>query len=82
MKIGFYYFATDYSMPIVEVARALEEHGYESLFVPERRSSYFRAIGALAGRAHRRFARRRRAAQEAAAEHRCNGRGRLRIALC
>jgi probable F420-dependent oxidoreductase len=35
MKIGFYYFATDYSMPIVDAARALEEHGYESLFVPE-----------------------------------------------
>jgi probable F420-dependent oxidoreductase len=35
MKIGFYYFATDYSMPIVEVARELEQHGYESLFVPE-----------------------------------------------
>jgi probable F420-dependent oxidoreductase len=35
MKIGFYYFATDYSMPIAVVARALEEHGYESLFVPE-----------------------------------------------
>ena len=35
MKIGFYYFATDYSMPVVEVARALEERGYESLFVPE-----------------------------------------------
>jgi probable F420-dependent oxidoreductase len=35
MKIGFYYFATDYSMPIAEAARALEEHGYESLFVPE-----------------------------------------------
>jgi probable F420-dependent oxidoreductase len=35
MKIGFYYFATDYSMPIVEVARALEERGFESLFVPE-----------------------------------------------
>jgi probable F420-dependent oxidoreductase len=35
MKIGFYYFATDYSMPLVEVARALEERGYESLFVPE-----------------------------------------------
>jgi len=35
MKIGFYYFATDYSMPIVEVARELEAHGYESLFVPE-----------------------------------------------
>ena len=35
MKIGFYYFATDYSMPLVEVARALEERGYELLFVPE-----------------------------------------------
>ena len=35
MKFGFYYFATDYSMPIVEVARALEDRGYESLFVPE-----------------------------------------------
>jgi probable F420-dependent oxidoreductase len=35
MKIGFYYFATDYSMPLVEVARALEERGFESLFVPE-----------------------------------------------
>ncbi len=35
MKIGFYYFATDYSMPVVEVARELEAHGYESLFVPE-----------------------------------------------
>jgi probable F420-dependent oxidoreductase len=35
MKIGFYYFATDYSMPVVEVAQVLEERGYESLFVPE-----------------------------------------------
>jgi probable F420-dependent oxidoreductase len=35
MKIGFYYFANDYSMPVVEVAQALEERGYESLFVPE-----------------------------------------------
>jgi probable F420-dependent oxidoreductase len=35
MKIGFYYFATDYSMPVVDVARALEERGYESLFLPE-----------------------------------------------
>jgi probable F420-dependent oxidoreductase len=35
MNIGFYYFATDYSMPLVEVARALEERGFESLFVPE-----------------------------------------------
>jgi probable F420-dependent oxidoreductase len=35
MKIGFFHFATDYSMPVVEVARALEERGYESLFLPE-----------------------------------------------
>jgi probable F420-dependent oxidoreductase len=35
MKIGFFYFATDYSMPVVEVARALEERGFESLFLPE-----------------------------------------------
>ena len=35
MKIGCYYFATDYAMPVVEVARALEERGFESLFLPE-----------------------------------------------
>jgi probable F420-dependent oxidoreductase len=35
MKIGCYMFATDFSMPIVELARALEERGFESLFVPE-----------------------------------------------
>src|ERR671919_708128 len=35
MKIGVYVFATDYSMPIAELARALEERGFESLFVPE-----------------------------------------------
>ena len=35
MKIGFYYFATDYSMPVVEAARAVEERGFESLFLPE-----------------------------------------------
>jgi probable F420-dependent oxidoreductase len=35
MKIGVYVFATDYSMPIVELARALEERGFEALFVPE-----------------------------------------------
>jgi probable F420-dependent oxidoreductase len=35
MKIGFFFFGTDYSMPVVDVARALEERGYESLFVPE-----------------------------------------------
>ena len=35
MKIGVYIFATDYSIGIVELARALEERGYGSLFVPE-----------------------------------------------
>src|SRR5262245_52690006 len=35
MKIGVYVLATDYSMSVVELARALEERGFESLFVPE-----------------------------------------------
>ena len=35
MNIGFFVFATDYSMPIVELARELEERGFESLFLPE-----------------------------------------------
>jgi probable F420-dependent oxidoreductase len=35
MKIGVYVFVTDYSMSVVELARALEERGFESLFVPE-----------------------------------------------
>ena len=35
MKIGVYMFSTDYSIGIVELARALEERGYASLFVPE-----------------------------------------------
>jgi probable F420-dependent oxidoreductase len=35
MKIGTYMFVTDYSMSVVELARALEERGFESLFVPE-----------------------------------------------
>jgi probable F420-dependent oxidoreductase len=35
MKIGCYMFVTDYAIPIVELARALEERGFESLFVPE-----------------------------------------------
>jgi probable F420-dependent oxidoreductase len=35
MKIGFYFFATDLSMPLVELAQAVEQRGYESLFVPE-----------------------------------------------
>jgi len=35
MKIGFFFFGTDYSMPVIEVAKALEERGFESLFLPE-----------------------------------------------
>jgi probable F420-dependent oxidoreductase len=35
MKIGVYIFSTDYCIGIVELARALEERGYGSLFVPE-----------------------------------------------
>ena len=35
MHIGFFVFATDYSMPIVELGRELEERGFESLFLPE-----------------------------------------------
>jgi probable F420-dependent oxidoreductase len=35
MHIGFFVFATDYSMPIVDLARAVEERGFESLFLPE-----------------------------------------------
>jgi probable F420-dependent oxidoreductase len=35
MKIGVYTFATDDSASIVDVGRALEDYGFESLFVPE-----------------------------------------------
>ena len=35
MKIGVNIFTTDYSIGIVELARALEERGFASLFVPE-----------------------------------------------
>ncbi len=35
MKFGVYCFPTDYSMPIDELAVALEDRGFESFFVPE-----------------------------------------------
>ena len=35
MKLGVFIFATDYAMRVDEVARAAEERGFESLFVPE-----------------------------------------------
>ena len=35
MKIGVFYFATDYGIDVSELARALEERGFDSLFLPE-----------------------------------------------
>jgi alkanesulfonate monooxygenase SsuD/methylene tetrahydromethanopterin reductase-like flavin-dependent oxidoreductase (luciferase family) len=35
MLTGVYYFPTDYGIDIAELARALEDRGYESLFVCE-----------------------------------------------
>src|SRR4029434_100611 len=35
MKIGVCMFATDYAIRIEELARAAEDRGFESLFVPE-----------------------------------------------
>ena len=35
MKFGAFMFPTDYSVPPVELGRALEERGYESVFFPE-----------------------------------------------
>src|SRR5437660_8022756 len=35
MDHGVFIFATDFAVPIEELARAAEERGFESLFVPE-----------------------------------------------
>jgi probable F420-dependent oxidoreductase len=35
MRVGVYYFATDYGIDIRELARAVEERGFESLLLPE-----------------------------------------------
>src|SRR5438105_7114393 len=35
MRVGLYYFPTDYGIEIRELARAAEERGFESLFLPE-----------------------------------------------
>lgn len=35
MRVGVFYFPTDYGINVVELARALEDRGFESLFVPE-----------------------------------------------
>ncbi len=35
MKIGAFMFATDYNIDIVELAKAMEDRGFDALFVPE-----------------------------------------------
>jgi alkanesulfonate monooxygenase SsuD/methylene tetrahydromethanopterin reductase-like flavin-dependent oxidoreductase (luciferase family) len=35
MRVGLFYFPTDYGIDIRELARAAEERGFESLFLPE-----------------------------------------------
>ena len=35
MRVGVFYFPTDYGINIAELARALEERGFGSLYVPE-----------------------------------------------
>ena len=35
MRVGVFYFPTDYGIDIRELARAAEERGFESLFLPE-----------------------------------------------
>ena len=35
MRVGVFYFPTDYGIDLAELAKALEDRGFESLFVPE-----------------------------------------------
>ncbi len=35
MRIGVFYFPTDYGINIAELARTLEDRGFASLYVPE-----------------------------------------------
>ena len=35
MRVGAFYFPTDYGINMAELARALEDRGFDSLFVPE-----------------------------------------------
>jgi probable F420-dependent oxidoreductase len=35
MRVGAFYFPTDYGIDLAELARALEDRGFDSLFVPE-----------------------------------------------
>ena len=35
MKLGAFYFPTDYGINLAELAKGLEDRGFDSLFVPE-----------------------------------------------
>ena len=35
MDLGVFYFPTDYGIDVAELARALEDRGFRSLYVPE-----------------------------------------------
>src|SRR5499425_500515 len=35
MRVGAFYFPTDYGINIAELAKALEDRGFDSLYVPE-----------------------------------------------
>ncbi len=35
MRVGVFYFPTDYGINIAELARGLEDRGFGSLYVPE-----------------------------------------------
>ena len=49
MRVAVFYFPTDYGIDIAELARALEERGFGSLYVPSTRTS--RPAGAFPSRA-------------------------------
>ena len=40
MKVGVFYFPTDYGINIAELAKALEDRGFDSLFVPDHYLSF------------------------------------------
>ena len=51
MEIGVFYFPVDYGINIAELAAALEERGFESLFVPEHPETKARVADAEAAEA-------------------------------
>jgi len=45
MRVGAFYFPTDYGIDMAELARALEERGFDSLWVSERATARPNARG-------------------------------------